>query len=624
MHRNWTTGMLLAAGCVLGGLGMSSIATAADSGLRDTMPDTWVATDHLGRTLPSHEEVGAPREEKAVAIFYHTWHGVHSTTGPHDTTKILEAYPNALSDPEHPAWGPRDHFHHWGEPVLDYYISTDEWVYKKHAQMLSDVGVDVIIFDATNQHAYEDQVMALCRAFDAVRKNGGDTPQIAFMTPFFSSNKVVNDIYNYLYGPGLYEEIWYKLEGKPLVLANPDSVESEALLDFFTFRRTQPSYFDGPTWPGYDDELEDMWCWLEVFPQHVYYNSKGEKEMMGVGIAQNAAGDRLCAFSEPGVRGRSWHNGHKDQREDAVAYGLNVQEQWDRALEEDPNIVYVSGWNEWTAMRMNSFHLVDLPVMFVDMFTQEYSRDAEPMVGGHGDAYYLQLADNIRRFKGIRPAPETAVEKSIDVEGDFAQWDAVPAHFLDDIGDVYDRDYPGLGDTHYTNFTGRNDLVEMKVAHDAENLYFYVQTAEDITAHTDPHWMMLFLSTDDQADTGWHGYNFVVNRVVRDATTALLESHGDLPGIALQDWVWKPAYSPTMQVAGNQMMLGIPKFTLRLEDDDAFTIDFKWVDNFMAQPYAEAQAEGRDVAEVEPDILDFYVSGDAAPNGRFNFRYEVR
>ncbi len=606
-----------------GGLWMHA-ATGEEIGTRDTMPDTWVATDHLGRTLPSHEDVGTLRDDRAVAIFYHTWHGVHSTSGPHDTTKILEQYPNALSDSDHPAWGPANHFHHWGEPILDYYVSTDEWVYKKHAQMLSDVGVDVVVFDATNQHAYEEQTMALCRAFDTVRKNGGNTPQIAFMTPFFSSNKVVNDIYNYLYGPGLYKDLWFMLDGKPLVLANPDSVDSEELLDFFTFRRTQPSYFAGPTWSNYEGEVKDMWCWLEVFPQHIYYNSAGEKEMMGVGIAQNAAGNRLCAFSEPGVRGRSWHGGQKDMSENAVAYGLNVQEQWDRALEEDPKMIYVSGWNEWTAMRMNSFNNVNLPVMFVDMFSQEYSRDAEPMVGGHGDAYYLQLADNIRRFKGIRSKPEATPMNSIDVEGDFSQWDTIPAHYLDDIGDVYHRDHHGLGETHYTNFTGRNDFVEMKVTHDEQNVYFYAQTATDITTHTDQHWMMLFLNTDGAADTGWHGYNYVVNRVVRDANTGLLESFGDLPGTKYHDWVWKPAASVKMKVEGNQMMVVLPKWALRLSDNDAFTIDFKWVDNFMAQPYAEAEALGRDQVEVEPDILDFYVSGDAAPNGRFNYRFQVK
>ena len=42
---------------------------------------------------------------------------------------------------------------------------------------------------------------------------------------------------------------------------------------------------------------------------------------------------------------------------------------------------------------------------FVDLWSQEYSRDIEPMRGGHTDNYYYQLASWVRRFKGVRPPP---------------------------------------------------------------------------------------------------------------------------------------------------------------------------------------------------------------------------
>jgi hypothetical protein len=38
-------------------------------------------------------------------------------------------------------------------------------------------------------------------------------------------------------------------------------------------------------------------------------------------------------------------------------------------------------------------------VIFVDEFIQEFSRDIEPMNGGHGDNYYYQLVDYVRRYK---------------------------------------------------------------------------------------------------------------------------------------------------------------------------------------------------------------------------------
>lgn len=39
----------------------------------DTFSDTWVATDDLGRSLPSPAEAGAPRAGKFVGIFYFLW-----------------------------------------------------------------------------------------------------------------------------------------------------------------------------------------------------------------------------------------------------------------------------------------------------------------------------------------------------------------------------------------------------------------------------------------------------------------------------------------------------------------------------------------------------------------------
>ena len=56
--------------------------------------------------------------------------------------------------------------------------------------------------------------------------------------------------------------------------------------DFFTFRKGQPSYFEGSTGPN-------QWSWLEVTPQHVFKNAAGEDEQMSVGVAQNAVDGKL-------------------------------------------------------------------------------------------------------------------------------------------------------------------------------------------------------------------------------------------------------------------------------------------------------------------------------------------
>ena len=80
----------------------------------DLKSDTWVATDALGRKLPGHDECGVPRSDRTVGIFYFLWLGQHSTGGPYDITKILEA------NPASPQWGPLYACHHWHDPERGY------------------------------------------------------------------------------------------------------------------------------------------------------------------------------------------------------------------------------------------------------------------------------------------------------------------------------------------------------------------------------------------------------------------------------------------------------------------------------------------------------------------------
>jgi hypothetical protein len=702
--------------------------TATPAAWRDTRSDAWVASDGLGRRLPEYAEVGPLRPERTVGIFYFLWLGAHEQHGPKDVSKILAQDPEAMQRPESPLWGPLHAAHHWGEPLFGYYRSDDRYVLRRHAQMLTDAGVDMVVFDVTNQLTYKEYYMALLDEWAAVRRLGGRTPQVAFLCPFWDPRKVVPELYRDLYEPGLHSDLWFRWQGKPLILADPVSLgqvrdlartdvpaqlvpgqtlgqsltlgepfvavsgcfptyhsegsaltlslyrggpagpcvvrqrfenvldnswlelvcasaqepgvyyleaadphgqvgwwgtEQDALpggqayadgkpvpgdrsighrsadpsmasmLSFFTFRTPQASYFAGPLRP-------DMWSWLEVYPQHLFRNAAGEPEMMAVGVAQNAVGDRLGCLSEAGARGRSFRQGSGDRSHEpgAVNYGWNFQEQFQRALAEDPWLLFVTGWNEWIAGRFNEFAGVRLPVMFVDQFDQEHSRDIEPMRGGHWDHYYYLLAAAVRRYKGVRPPPPASAAKTIDPDGDWAQWNDVQPEYLDDLGDAARRDHPGYNrHCQYTNDTGRNDLARMRVARDAANLYFYAETRDDLTPGSGAHWMELFLDTDGRRDTGWEGYDLVANRLVRTATTSTLQRWS---GIA-----WEPVADLRLRYEGKQLMLVVPRRVLGLADSAAVRVDFKWADHIQAD-----------------DVMEFTVNGDAAPNGRFSYRYE--
>jgi hypothetical protein len=555
----------------------------------DTFPDTWDATDALGRALPTHDEVGPPREGKYVGIFYHIWLGAHGQAGPFNIGKIIEDHPGAMDDQEHEAWGPMHAFHHWGEPLFGYYLSDDAYVLGRHAQMLADAGVDVIVFDVTNQATYQKEYLALCKVFEAVRASGQATPQIAFLTPFWDPAKVVQTLYDDFYGPGLHKDLWFSWKGKPLILADPEKAP-EHTRDFFTFRKPEPSYFTGPSGPN-------QWGWLEVYPQHAFKDGEGKVEMVTVGVAQNAVGDRLAAFSEKGSRGRSFVEG-KETIENATEQGLNFAQQWKRALNLDPEFIFITGWNEWVAMRFTEFNGVSAPVVFVDMFTQEKSRDIEPMRGGHGDSYYYQMAANIRRFKGARPQPAASPPAEITIDGQFSDWAGVSPEFRDPVGDAAERNHPGWGDAGlYLNRTGRNDLALMKVARDAENIFFYARTADYLDMAPAPHWMMLFIDTDGDRDTGWEGFDFVVNRPLSPPTVAVVERYAG-------DGKWEVVGQAKCAPRGRELELGIPRSALGIEEKPV-DLRFKWADNIVR----------------EGDIMQFWVNGDAAPPGRSLYRY---
>jgi hypothetical protein len=553
------------------------------------------AVDALGRKLPTYKEAGPLKKDKFVGMFYWTWHYAQAGNKPNNTTAFLQKYPEAIYDYKHPAW-PSNIMNFWNEPLFGFYTNMDRWVLYRHAEMLADAGVDMIMFDCTNgDFVWKPAYMALCEVFTEARKNGIKTPQIAFMMGFGATpatKSAIEQVYNDLYKPGLYKDLWFQWKDKPLIMAYPDNIDP-VIKDFFTFRPGQPVYDKGP-------QRKDHWGWLEIYPQHGYVkNADGSFEQMTVSTSQNwTKANGLSAMNSKGAFGRSYtnKNGH-DARTNAHQFGLNFQEQWDYALKQNVELAFVTGWNEWIAGRFETWQ--GQPNAFPDQFDTEHSRDIEPMKGGHNDNYYYQLIANIRRFKGM-PLPEhSSPPKTIVIDGDFEEWKTVTPEFKSHKGNIMHRDADGFAGTHYINNTGRNDIIKAKVASDNNFVYFYVETAETLTKQTDNAWMQLFIDADNNKKTGWEGYDFVLNRKSPLGNSAFLEK-------SLNGTDWQSVGKVIFNVSGAQMELKIPKALLKLKDQQSF--QFKWSDNMQ------------DLGNV----MDFLVNGDAAPMGRFNYTYQLK
>ena len=570
-------------------LGCASTVLAQEQVVKqwDTYSDTWAATDALGRSLPTHEEVGPPKPGKTVAMFYFLW--TNEPGAPiYDLSKLIAA------NPADPAYGPRTAFHWWGRPWFGYYVATDASVIRKHLQMCNDAGVDVLVFDNTNGPTYPEAYTAIFKVAEQMRKAGMKTPQFAF----FAGHGAWDTVYRDLYAKGLYADLWFRWAGKPLLMAHLEEKDAlpQEVRDFFTVRESWA--WTGPG--GWFGDGRDKWPWLDNVPQKAGWHVSPEKpEEISVSVAQHPTGNI----------GRSHHDGKQPAVDEFYnsadrAKGIYFADQWRRALEVNPAVVFVTGWNEWIAQRFISEGggtFAGRPsaaphTFFVDQFSPEFSRDIEPVTGGFEDNYYYQLIANVRRFKGVRPLP-AVISKPVSTSGNFAEWAEVRPEFRDDLGDPVNRDSPGWGEEHYVNNTGRNDIVVSKASIDAGTVHFYARTAAPLTPASDANWMMLFIDADGDPSTGWLGYDFVLNHV--PSQNGKLVLHRNVGG----KYEWAAPVEVPFTMAGNELEVAIPRSVLGITALPA-TVDFKWADNIQQTGH----------------VSDFTLNGDAAPNDRFNYR----
>ena len=61
-------------------------------------------------------------------------------------------------------------------------------------------------------------------------------------------------------------------------------------------------------------------------------------------------GDHIIGRSTTRNEDGTWNYGPKEATEVSLE-GRNFQQQFDRAIEEDADFVFITGWNEWLAGR---------------------------------------------------------------------------------------------------------------------------------------------------------------------------------------------------------------------------------------------------------------------------------
>lgn len=588
------------------------------SKIRDNYSDTWVAADDEGRTMPTSDKVGGPKKDKIVGMFYFV--NKSGTNNAYNNTYETYLKAGGGETGVSAIWDMirgKKSLLFWGEPYFGYYTSDDEWVIRKHATMMVNAGVNFIFYDCSNNSLHAEGTKTIFKVYKQMREEGLQTPQIAYFLGDQSTfaNNLIPVLYEDVYETGQYSDLWFMWEGKPLIFANVSGIKNQEILDTFTIRRSW-AFENGE--PYKSTQGKGTWLWADVYPQAPGYSPEGKLEQMIVmsGFWANGNGGRSNISTNPTSKTNKFSSSRPkvDDFEFSLVddgtsgKGLAYQEHWDYAKEIDPPIVMITGWNEWNVTNSfgqgngqviaNTFTVnVNDPLYnycFVDSFNPEFSRDIEPMKGGYGDNYYYQTVQNIRSYKGARPVPVNV--SSAGVSG-LSGWEKVSPYYYDTLHDTTHRDkakYAGEG--NYVNKSGRNDFDYSKVSVSDGSAAFYAKTRDNIVTDSGQNWMNLFIDIDQNAKTGWKGYDYIINRSRKENTVSVEKCVGNA-------WKWETAGEASYQLKDNEIVITIPSSVINFTSD----FDFKWADN----------------STTTGDIMEFMDLGDTAPDDRFNYRVKL-
>ncbi len=583
---------------------------------RDIFSDTWVAYDDNGREIVSSST--KPNGAK-VGMFYFLWHESSNNSKP-----IYDHTASYLSGGIDGLWktmksGPLGFAHYWAEPYFGYYSSNDEWVIRKHGAMLSEAGVDFVFFDATNGLLYPVNYQAVLKVWSKMREEGLKTPDVCFLIKEGDNNEL-SSLWANLYNVNMYEDLWFRWNGKPVIMftGRKNTLTTEQS-EFFTVRYSWANEND--RWYTSQSFGINCWAWGTMYPQRGGYttvNGRRKLEQMVVmcgfwvngSYKTNAGRSYTYRTGEPKTSS-NWDMGYALFPETS-GQGLAYQEQFNRALSSNPKLIMITGWNEWWAGRwegndgaagqtiayeytVSSDSTKKEYNYYVDNLNPEYSRDLEPMKDGFKDNYYYQTVMNVRDYKGTRQVESAFGQKTINMTASAAQWNTVGPEYRDVHGDTAERNHPShVGKMTYTNYTGRNDILTAKVSNDEEHLYFYVECEDDITQPEDENWMNLFIKSDTDNENGWYGFDYVINRERTETKASVMKF--------VNGWNFTKVGDAEYSLDGKILTVKLGKSLINY---NGTSLDFKWADNSVNGG----------------DIMEFLDKGDAAPDGRFCYRY---
>jgi len=284
-------------------------------------------------------------------------------------------------------------FHYWAEPALGYYKSDDKEVIRTHMTQLAEIGVDYIIIDNTNASRgwisnaktewdlfITDPCTAILDTIVEMRAEGKKTPYVVFWSntnPETAGWSVVEKTYRQFLSEDDYKDCFVYWNSKPFMLTT-QNIDGEPRYDLTL--RCQ--------WGLDPNRAKGDWSFLDHENRPAY--------------DENDFAEQICV--SPAAQTDYMSNTRTAQGRN---HGIFYHRQWANAFEYRPKVITISWWNEWTAQ---AFYRGGKTPSFVDNYNQEYSRDIEPMKGGHGDLYYRWTKQYIEAYKNHESCPRLVEE----------------------------------------------------------------------------------------------------------------------------------------------------------------------------------------------------------------------
>lgn len=259
-------------------------------------------------------------------------------------------------------------------PLIGYYKSDDPEVIQQQLRWMRRAGIDAIVYNAYGTVKMDpvdlpkDRALALL--VEALEHQ--DTEQRKLQLIIYVEKYIGNptlDEYrcalNYVREHLAEKAFYYHYEGRPLVVTyhngrNDVIDEIEWENEYFTLRRVRPYY-------------SDVWCYVDHYPQRLSREwmvaSPGfDSYLEHAYIAKHV--DKQVDFDLDKIR--------KDTRKGAAEReeGAYFERQLLRARHGNPNIIFISGWNDWQYANQIE-PAVEYEYQYVDMAARLLGRKVE-------------------------------------------------------------------------------------------------------------------------------------------------------------------------------------------------------------------------------------------------------